>query len=701
MNTLTVPLESSQALAAWLPLIEAMPDAVWLVDGASLSIAAANRHAVALFGGAEARELVGRDMLELAATPEDLAFWGEVAEGLTERIESETLMRRFDGRAVPVLRQVSRVESEGAALFVVVVHDRSAQVRLERELEDSLAELQATLESSADGILVTDLAGRIRHCNRRFAELWSVPPEILARRDDDALLEWMRRSVVDPGAYMRRLAQIDEATMLQAADRIELHADRVFERVTMPQCSRGRPIGRVFSFRDLTDRIRAMERIEFLSQADALTGLPNRRLLAERIERSQAQARRDGTPFALLLLNLDRFKHVNETFGHAFADHVLAEVAARIKKCTREVDTLSRLGGDEFALLVHGADTAGAEVSARRIAEALQVPFAHDGLRFTVTVSVGIALHAKDGVGMDAMLHSADAAMREVKRSGRSGYRFHRERAGGDEAGARNRMQIDHAMRQALTHGRFRLNYQPQVDMADGGVRGVEALLRWRDPVLGEMPPGEFIPVAEESGFIVPIGDWVLRQAVQQAALWRAAGHPMAVAVNVSALQFRQPSFVEGVAAVLREARLPPALLELELTESILIQDIDETLVRLQALAHLGVLLSIDDFGTGYSSLAYLKRLPITRLKIDRSFVSALPEDESDAAIVRAIVNMGRALHLHTIAEGVETEAQRAFLEAAGCDQLQGWLVAPALAVPAFEDWIGWNATSPTGLQDH
>jgi EAL domain-containing protein (putative c-di-GMP-specific phosphodiesterase class I) len=250
-------------------------------------------------------------------------------------------------------------------------------------------------------------------------------------------------------------------------------------------------------------------------------------------------------------------------------------------------------------------------------------------------------------------------------------------------------MKLDHAMRLALERGDFRLHYQPQVELKGGAVIGAEALLRWRDADLGDVSPGEFIPVAEESGFIVAIGDWVLRRAVTQAATWWAAGAKLTVSVNVSAVQFQQPGFVDGVAEVLKEARLPPEWLELELTESILIQDAKDAMQRLQALAQLGVKLAIDDFGTGYSSLAYLKRFPIGRLKIDRTFVSGLPLEESDAAIVQAIVQMGHALHLEIVAEGVENDAQRLFLQQAGCGLYQGYLFAPALDVAAFEARLG------------
>eukprot|EP01035_Chromulina_nebulosa_P069277 gene69277-biopygen9787 len=303
-----------------------------------------------------------------------------------------------------------------------------------------------------------------------------------------------------------------------------------------------------------------------------------------------------------------------------------------------------------------------AEGAARRVIESLQPPFVIDGVNLTVTASVGIALFPGDGSTPEELLQAADAAMSDLKAAGGAGYRLHHQRAGATVVPLRTRAKLDQAMRQALASGRFRLHYQPQVDLKSGEIVGAEALIRWRDPELGDVPPVEFIPVAERSGFIVSIGSWVLRQAVQQAALWREQGRQLLMSINVSALQFQQADFVDSVARALAEVGLAPQWLELELTESILIQDAQEALHRLQALSELGVKLAIDDFGTGYSSLAYLKRFPIGRLKIDRSFIQGLPGDEVDVGIVNAIVNLGKALHLDMVAEGVETEAQRLFM---------------------------------------
>ena len=491
----------------------------------------------------------------------------------------------------------------------------------------------------------------------------------------------------DGEQYRLRIEALLDAPLMRSSDMLRLADGRVLEQVSLPQMSRGEPIGRVFSFRDLSEKLAAHQRIEELGRSDALTGAPNRRALADRIVQQMA-ATETGEPqpsFALLHLDLDRFKQINDTLGHSYGDRVLREIVERLRGAVGANDTLARLGGDEFALLVDGAQMFEAEATALRVQQLLAQPFSFDTLSFTVTASCGIALYPSDGGSPDELMASAERAMHWVKESGRAGFRFHVPRK---EVDLLSRMRLDHAMRQALADGRFRLHYQPQVELGSDRVIGAEALIRWRDPQRGDISPAEFIPLAEESGFVVAIGEWVLREAVDQAACWLSRGLRMPVAVNVSALQFQQARFVDSVASALRDAALPPSMLELELTEGVLMRDTEEGLRRMQALAALGVTLSIDDFGTGYSSLAYLKRFPIQRVKIDRSFVQGLPGDASDVGIANAIVQMGRALGLQVIAEGVETEAQRDFLAQAGCHEFQGYLFAPPLRPEDFEQRV-------------
>lgn len=675
------------ALAPLRSLIEGLLNAVVLVDGASLSVMAVNAPAAALLG-VDVLTLRGQPVVELAATPEDVAFWQQAALGVREGLDSHTWLRRADGALVAVRRRITHLRLTGEkSVFMIVIHDRSAELQAETALADQVSQLTATLESTHDGILVTDLTGRVRNFNRRFAALWDVPESLLAQPDGSLVQKWMLQRVSEPSVYSRRLCAIEMSAQASSTDVISMTGGRVLERVSRPQLSRGQTIGRVYSFRDISERIEADRRIDLLSHTDALTGLPNRRAMLGRIEHALALAQRDGMPFALLFLNLDRFKHINDTLGRSLGDRVLSDVAERLLSTLRQVDTVCRLGADEFVMLVHHADVAGAERSVQRLFEVMQRSFMLEELSFTVTCSVGMALYPGDGNSADELMQACDDAMHEAKEQGGNAFRFHQARDASTSK-LRNRMKLDHAMRQALVAGRFRLHYQPQVDVYSGEIVGAEALVRWRDPELGEVTPAELIPVAERSGFIVALGAWVLRQAVQQAALWRDKGYRLLVSVNVSALQFQQPDFVQSVATALAEFALEPQCIELELTESILIQDAQEAMQRLQGLSELGVKLAIDDFGTGYSSLAYLKRFPIGRLKIDRSFVKGLPGDESDAGIVRAIANMARALRLELIAEGVETEAQLQFMKQLGCQQFQGFIKSPALDVVSFESMM-------------
>ena len=669
---------------AWAALLEGLPDAAWVVALPTQRVVTANAAAAELFNR-PIDELIGETALALAVSPEDLAYWDAVAQGDTGALQSDVLLALPQGRCLQARRSIRPLPngSDGAPTHaLVLLVDQSAERRMEDEREGLLAELQATLEATADGILVTNAAGGILAFNRRFGELWGMPPDLLQQRDDAAVKAWMARMVTEPEGYAQRLHALDQAVLISANDRLVLHSGQMLERVTRPLLRAGRAQGRVWSFRDLSERVAAQERIDALTLHDGLTGLANRRHLSDRVAAAAESVRQGGQGFALLVVDLDRFRHINDNLGQDVGDRVLMDVAQRIQGCLRQDDLLARLSGDQFALLVRPADAAAAEATARRVLNVVAQPSNLDGAQFTLTCSIGVALSPSHGWIVDDLVRHAEAAMRKVKEGGRANFRLHQARA---EVDRRSHMRLDHAMRQALVSGRFRLHYQPQVNLVDGRIVGAEALLRWRDPELGEVPPSRFIPVAEDSGFIVALGDWVLSQAVRQAALWMQRGHDVPVAINVSALQFQQAHFVDRVASVLAVSGLPAHLLELELTESILVHDAAEALHRLQALARLGLRLSIDDFGTGYSSLAYLKRFPIGKLKIDRSFVSGLPSDESDAGIVRAVLQMARALGKKVIAEGVETEAQRQFLQLAGCDEFQGFLFAPALDNMSFE----------------
>ncbi len=801
--------------AAHSVLIEALIEAVWLVDPVSLRIVAVNQAAVDLVG-LQREDLLDRTAVELTATPEDQYFWEDVAAGLSQEIHSETLMRSGDGIAIPVERKVSRIWLDAATpLFLVCLQDLRHQRRTEVELETLVAELRATLESTADGILASDFDGRVRNYNRPFAQLWDLPEELMVRRDDRALFAHMAAAVVDAQGYESRLAEIAASPLLEADDELVLRSGRVIERRSLPQYNRGQPSGRVFAFRDVTQRVdaqarlrlaakvfessldaifitgadfhvlaanpgcerltgmtqasllgrssreffhdphdqaffgrvqqhlltdgfwegevwrnnggqqghavqvswvllrddhgqavqsicffkdlsekyAAQQRIETLAYRDVLTGLPNRLLLTQRVDFALRMADRNGGRFAVFFLDLDRFKNINDSMGHAFGDRVLVEVAERIKSCLRDVDTLCRLGGDEFVLFLQEADAPGAEACAQRVLQALAQPFVLDGMNFSVGCSIGVALYPEDGKTLDELIQYADTAMYRVKERGRGNFRFYQPQMNVDVL---SRIKMDHAMRQGMQQGHFQVHYQPQIALATGKLVGAEALTRWNDNEFGEVPPSVFILLAEETGFITTIGNWVLEQAVQQAASWQRAGMPIPVSINVSALQFQQADFVAVVGNALRGAGLAPALLELELTESILVRDADEALERLHALAAIGVTLSIDDFGTGYSSLAYLKRFPISKLKIDRSFVTGLPQDDSDRAIVSATIGMAHALGLDVVAEGVETQAQMDCLRELDCAAYQGFLCSPALPPAQFELFMA--RLSGTGL---
>jgi diguanylate cyclase (GGDEF)-like protein len=466
------------------------------------------------------------------------------------------------------------------------------------------------------------------------------------------------------------------------------HGTRVFHtKKLVIKDSQGQPKYLLGIAEDITEQQAAQKKIEFIAYHDALTELPNRLLAKYHLEQAILAAERENSKVALLFIDLDKFKTINDSLGHVIGDGLLKGVAIRLRECLRDIDTLSRQGGDEFLIVLNNIrDTESITVLAEKILERMAEPFEIDHHELSISLSIGIAVYPDDGKDFDMLLKKSDTAMYQAKESGRNTYRFHTEQMNAD---AIEHLRMRNGLRRALEHGEFVLHYQPQISFATGAVIGAEALIRWNHPELGMVPPGRFISIAEDSGLIVPIGDWVLREACRQAVAWRKAGLPeLIVAVNLSAVQFKRGDVEKSVIQALSESGLEPALLELELTESILIKDTEKVLATVRQLKSLGVKLSIDDFGTGYSSLSYLKRFDVDKLKIDQSFVRDMADDPNDAAIVRAIIQMAKSLNLTTIAEGVEDERQLALLRLQHCDEAQGYHFARPMPADEFEKFM-------------
>jgi len=654
-------------------------------------------------------EIVGyseREMLALTyrdiTHPDDLAtISADATKLLAGEIATYEIEKRYVhklGRSVPVSLSMSLVRDANDAplYFIWQVQDISARKSTEAALFAEQERARVTLNSIGDAVLTTDMKGNISYLNVVAEKMTGWSLEEAAGRPLAEVFHILDGTTRQPSRSPAELALTENKTVGMAAGVVLVRRDGsevgIEDSAAPIHDHDGKAIGAVLVFHDVTASREMMEKTAHLAHYDFLTDLPNRPLLNERLAQAIALARRHRRRAAVLFLDLDRFKDINDSLGHAMGDKLLLSVAGRLLACVRVSDTVSRQGGDEFIVLLPDIDRPqDAGHFAAKILSALALPHEIDGEELHVTMSIGIALYPDDGQDVDTVIKSADTAMYHAKESGRDNYQFFAQ-----EMNTRvvERLSIEARLRGALERREFSLHYQPKINLESGALIGTEALIRWRHPVRGTILPEQFIPIAEECGLIIPIGDWVLREACGQAKAWIDAGlEAVPVAVNISAVQLRHKDFLESVRGVLAETGLEPRWLELELTESVLMQDAESTGRTLQALKALGVQLAVDDFGTGYSSLSYLTQFPIDTLKIDQSFVHKMLLNTSDASMISTVISMGKNLNQRVIAEGVETKQQLKFLQARECSEGQGYYFSHPLNADDFEKYVKARAS--------
>jgi diguanylate cyclase (GGDEF)-like protein/PAS domain S-box-containing protein len=696
--------------------------------------------------------------------------------------------------------------------FFPAFNSKETRKALEKKIAESSRSLslcKATVELTADGLLVTDRLGRVLYHNQFYLDMWPIPEELMDNTPHRAIVQYGSRQLQDPQQLLHSTEEIYHEWPAESFDLLQFNDGRVFERYTKAKILEGQNMVRVWSLRNITERRQAdaykaqlaaivessndaiivqdlngiitswnagaeelfgyraseiigsfveilippdlleeekglmrliksgrradhfetvrwgkgrkpidvsvtisamkdsagniigaskivrditqrkesQERIEYLAHYDSLTGLPNRTLLADRLRITIENARRYSLRLALLFVDIDRFKLVNDSLGHEIGDKLLRAVAQRMQSTVRQADTVSRVGGDEFVVLLSRIETvADAARTAEKLITSISLPYQIEEHELLLTASIGISIYPDNGKDASSLTRNADAAMYSAKGHGRNRYQFYSEDL---TLAAVERLSLEHDLRGALSRNEIFPVYQPQIELATGRVIGAEALMRWNRAGQGLVSPASFIPVAEDSGLILALGEYILKESCLQARQWHEhQGFQGTIAVNVSAVQFRQNDFTDVVLRALSETGFPPGRLELEVTESVVMQGLESVVQKMDILESHGIKLAIDDFGTGYSSLSYLRQFAIDRLKIDQSFVRDLPGNTDAQAIIRAMVAMGRSLGLRVMAEGVETEAQAHFLQDIECAESQGYLYARPMAPNDFEAWL-------------
>ncbi|MGD8587746.1 MAG: EAL domain-containing protein [Chromatiales bacterium] len=601
------------------------------------------------------------------------------------RLENTRLIAHLEKEKARVDRindLLERRVAERTAELTQTNRSLQQEIAERKRTDEALSQAAAVFENTSEGAMITDNAQGVVAVNRAFTEITGYTQQeiigrssrlLYANEQNNALFAEMASSLNQTGHWRGEIRQRRKngeffpiwlnVSAVTDAD------DRVTHNVSL--------------FSDITSLKESQEQLERLAHHDVLTGLPNRLLFHARLEHALERARREGNKVAILCLDLDHFKNINDSLGHPAGDRLLQVVTQRLLHAVREEDTVARFGGDEFSLLLEDLrDSKDAGIVAEKVLKVLAKPFDLDGHESYVSGSIGISLFPDDGQDITTLLKNADSALYQAKEQGRNTYHFYTKDL---TRAAFKRLGLESSLRRAVERDEFILFYQPQVDLSDGRVVGAEALLRWRHPELGLMLPNEFIPMTESTGLIVKLGEWVLHTACTQAKAWQNAGLPfIRMAVNLSSVQVSRGDMLHTMKRVLGETGLDPRYMELEITEGLIMQQTQQTIRTLDELTAMGVMLAIDDFGTGYSSLSYLRRLPLQRLKIDKSFVREIPDDAGDRAITRAVIALGNNLNLTVVAEGVENEVQREFLFNNGCDEAQGYLYGAPLPAVDF-----------------
>jgi len=587
----------------------------------------------------------------------------------------------FDEMEVRLLEEMA----EDLSFGITTLRNDALRLNGEKDLKTSYSLLKTTLESTADAIVVTSLTGDIIQFNQKFCQLWSALPSFLMSSSFEKRMAFFNNQLQN-SVYFSKLATDMYANPEEVFKAEIVKKDgRVFELIGHPHYLDNDIVGRVSSMRDITEQKNHEKQLTYLATHDQLTGLPNRNLLNDRLKQAIAYAARTEQNFALLFLDLDRFKLINDSLGHNFGDQLLIEVARRIQGCLREEDTVARMGGDEFVILLLGLKSEeGVELIALKILDIIAQSYTINGRAIVLEASIGMALYPQDSNDADTLLKCADIAMYRAKEQGGNCFRYYLE----DSSIAIERhQQISSQLRYAIERNQLKMYFQPQYDLKTAKITGAEALIRWNHPELGAVSPAEFISIAEESNLILKISHWVATTVFAYCSEWQLSGLPhVSVAINISARQFNNMALPDTFSKLLKKYKLNPKrfTLELEITEGMLMRDPEQAIDILHQLKAMNFDISIDDFGTGYSSLAYLKRFPIDKLKIDRAFVDDLPLDSDDAAISRAIIVMAHELGLKVVAEGVETQAQFDFLKVHQCDYIQGYLTGRPMPAEDF-----------------